>query len=327
MQDTPNDLAHIEALLDFYTESGVDCLLGDQPVDWFELSERQSAQRRQDQASAPGIRQNTHQNTHHAGHEGMQSGRQAPATGTPVPAAARAPMQAHAGQGPAGQAPVPGNAPGNGPGNMPAASGPTAVIPDHEIVATARDMAASAATLEDLRACLEAFDGCNLKLTAKKLVFSDGNPSAKLMFVGEAPGRDEDLQGKPFVGRSGQLLDRMLAAIGLDRSSAYIANVVPWRPPGNRTPTPQETEICRPFITRQIELVDPDVLVFLGAASAKTLLGVQDGIRKMRGRWMTYEAAGRQISAIATYHPAYLLRSPLEKRLSWRDFMEVKSRL
>ncbi|GAB2185564.1 uracil-DNA glycosylase [Roseibium sp. LAB1] len=205
--------------------------------------------------------------------------------------------------------------------------GQAPVLPDREIIAAARDLAASAPTLEELRNCLGAFEGCNLKLTAKKLVFADGNPQARLMFVGEAPGRDEDLQGLPFVGRSGQLLDRMLGAIGLDRSSAYIANVVPWRPPGNRTPTPQETEICKPFILRQIELVNPDVLVFLGAASAKTLLGVQDGIRKMRGRWMTYPCKGREISAIATYHPAYLLRSPLEKRLSWRDFLAIKQKL
>lgn len=191
----------------------------------------------------------------------------------------------------------------------------------------AREQASSTGSLADLRACLEAFDGCNLKRTAKSLVFADGNPDARVMFIGEAPGRDEDLQGKPFVGRSGQLLDRMLKAIGLDRSQVYIANTVPWRPPGNRTPTPQETEICRPFIQREIELVNPDVVVFLGAASAKTLLGVQDGIRKMRGRWMTYPVAGRQVAALATYHPAYLLRSPLEKRLSWRDFLSVKSKL
>eukprot|EP00903_Cladosiphon_okamuranus_P001108 g1106.t1 len=206
-------------------------------------------------------------------------------------------------------------------------AGSPAVLPDAAIIAAARDLAAGAATLEDLQGCLAAFEGCNLKLTAKKLVFADGNPQARLMFVGEAPGRDEDLQGKPFVGRSGQLLDRMLGAIGLDRSSAYIANVVPWRPPGNRTPTPQETEICKPFILRQIELVNPDVLVFLGAASAKTLLGVEDGIRKMRGRWMAYPGKGKEIAAIATYHPAYLLRSPLEKRLSWRDFLSIKARL
>lgn len=200
-------------------------------------------------------------------------------------------------------------------------------MPDRETIASARDLAASAASLADLKACLQTFEGCNLKLTAKTLVFGDGNPEARLMLVGEAPGRDEDLQGKPFVGRSGQLLDRMLAAIGVDREAAYIANVVPWRPPGNRTPTPQETEICKPFIKRQIELVNPDVLVFLGAASAKNLLGVQDGIRKMRGRWMNYALPDREIAAVATYHPAYLLRSPLEKRLSWRDFLSIRARL
>ncbi|MES0880095.1 uracil-DNA glycosylase [Roseibium sp. SCPC14] len=279
-------------------DSGVDCFLGDDPVDWFELTNEQLRQRQQAQS----VQALPHANRGQPD-PGSQRAQQSFAAN---PAQARTPPPAVARPAPAGQA---------------------AVIPDKEIVSAARDLAASAATLDDLRACLEAFDGCNLKLTAKKLVFSDGNPSAKLMFVGEAPGRDEDLQGKPFVGRSGQLLDRMLEAIGLDRSSAYIANVVPWRPPGNRTPTPQETEICKPFITRQIELVNPDVLVFLGAASAKTLLGVQDGIRKMRGRWMTYPGQGREIAAIATYHPAYLLRSPLEKRLSWRDFLSIHAKL
>lgn len=201
------------------------------------------------------------------------------------------------------------------------------VLPDALAVQSARDMAGAAPTLDSLRECLSTFEGCNLRLTAKNLVFSDGNPDARVMFVGEAPGRDEDLQGRPFVGRSGQLLDKMLSAIKLGRSDVYIANVVPWRPPGNRTPTPQETEICKPFIARQIELVAPDILVFLGAASAKTFLGVQDGIRKLRGRWMTYETGSRQTACIATYHPAYLLRSPLEKRHSWRDFQSLRDKL
>ena len=135
-----------------------------------------------------------------------------------------------------------------------------------------------AATLDELRQSMARFDGCNLKFTAKNLVFADGNPEAALMLVGEAPGRDEDIEGLPFVGRSGQLLDRILAAIGLDRSSAYIANVIPWRPPGNRTPTPQETEICRPFIERQIELANPKVLVTLGGPSAKVLLNTTEGV-------------------------------------------------
>jgi len=158
-------------------------------------------------------------------------------------------------------------------------------------------------------------------------VFADGNPQARVMFVGEAPGFEEDQSGKPFVGRSGKLLDRMMAAIGLDRTSAYIANVVPWRPPGNRTPTPQETAICLPFIRRQIELANPDILVCLGGPSAQTLLGIRDGITRTRGRWFPYDTGTREIRAIATFHPAFLLRSPLQKRLAWRDFMAIRKAL
>lgn len=191
----------------------------------------------------------------------------------------------------------------------------------------AREQARSAKSLEELRGLLEAFDGCALKATASRLVFADGAPDARVMFVGEAPGRDEDIQGKPFVGRSGQLLDRMLAAIGLDRTKAYIANVVPWRPPGNRDPTPQEITICRPFIERQIELVGPKVLVCLGARSAQALLGVTDGILKLRGRWLDHDLAGQRIRAIATLHPAYLLRQPVQKRLAWRDFRAIRAAL
>ncbi len=198
--------------------------------------------------------------------------------------------------------------------------------PDAAIMA-AREAAAAAASLDDLRAMLGRFEGCALRFTAKQLVFADGNPHARVMLVGEAPGRDEDLAGLPFVGRSGQLLDRMLAAIGLDRKSVYIANVVPWRPPGNRTPTPQESQICLPFIKRQIELADPDILVCLGGPSAAALLGMTDGIRKFRGRWRTYHTGTREIRAIATFHPAYLLRSPLEKRFAWRDFQAIRAAL
>lgn len=177
-----------------------------------------------------------------------------------------------------------------------------------------------AATLEDLRACLARFEGCGLKATATQLVFGDGNPKAKIMFVGEAPGADEDRQGVPFVGRAGRLLDKMLDAIGLDRSRVYIANIVPWRPPGNRTPTPAETAACLPFTRRQIELVDPKILICLGAPSAQTLLGGKDGILRMRGRWLTYHlAGGKDIPALAMLHPAYLLRQPSQKKLAWHD--------
>jgi DNA polymerase len=302
LQHFPDDPRQLEALLEFYAGVGVDCFLGDEAVDWFELTKAQAAQRIGVGPAGQSVSQRT---------PPVQQ------AGTASPPAKAAPYLAPAQQIP--QA-VPAAVPL-------AASGQSAVLPDKVVIDAARDLAASATSLEELRACLEAFEGCNLKLTAKTLVFADGNPQARLMFVGEAPGRDEDLQGLPFVGRSGQLLDRMLEAIGLDRTAAYIANVVPWRPPGNRTPTPQETEICKPFIVRQIELVNPDVLVFLGAASAKTLLGVQDGIRKMRGHWMSYPGSSKEIAAIATYHPAYLLRSPLEKRLSWRDFLAIKQKL
>lgn len=214
------------------------------------------------------------------------------------------------------------------PDAPPARAPSTATVPDEAQAALARQLAASASTLDELRQHMAAFDGCNLKFTAKTMVFADGNPNAELMLVGEAPGRDEDIEGLPFVGRSGRLLDRMLAAIGLDRTSAYIANVIPWRPPGNRTPTPHETEICRPFIERQIELVNPKVLVNLGGPSAKTLLNTSEGILRLRGNWRVHTtASGIAIPAMPTLHPAYLLRTPAHKKLAWRDFLEVKAKL
>jgi DNA polymerase len=208
-----------------------------------------------------------------------------------------------------------------------ASASPAAPPAPDQAAMAAREAARRATTLAELRAVLERFEGCPLKATATQLVFADGNPEARLMFVGEAPGRDEDIEGLPFVGRSGKLLDRMLTAIGLDRSSAYIANIVPWRPPGNRTPTPQESQICLPFIARQIELVDPDVLVCLGGPSAQTLLGIKDGITKTRGRWFTYDTGKREVRAMPTFHPAFLLRSPLQKRFAWRDFLAIKKAL
>jgi uracil-DNA glycosylase len=214
------------------------------------------------------------------------------------------------------------------PAAVPAAPprGEAAAAPEAAI-ASAREAARTAPTLEALRALLETFDGCALKSTATRLVFADGNPAARIMFVGEAPGREEDLEGLPFVGRSGKLLDRMIGAIGLDRTRAYIANVIPWRPPGNRTPTPVETQTCLPFIQRQIELVDPDVLVTLGNPSTQTLLGTREGIMKTRGRWVDYDTGTRTIRAIATFHPAYLLRSPSYKRLAWQDLRAIAKAL
>src|SRR6476646_10809434 len=205
----------------------------------------------------------------------------------------------------------------------PAVAAPPA--PDAAVMA-AREAARSASSLEELRAILDRFDGCGLKGSASRLVFADGTPGSKLMLVGEAPGAEEDKQGLPFVGRSGQLLDRMLAAIGLDRTTVYIANIVPWRPPGNRTPTPVETQICLPFVQRQIELSNPDVLVTIGQPSTGALLGVQ-GIMKNRGRWFPFQTGTREIRAMPMLHPAYLLRSPIGKRLAWRDMLAIKKAL
>jgi uracil-DNA glycosylase family 4 len=284
-------------LLDFYLEAGVDAWVGEEPVDRFAAV---------DVPSPPPER--------------ARSIREADRVGGNSPEcdptrSARSLSSGRASRGPVGadHPPLSGE-------------GKNLVAPDAAAMA-AREAAKSAQTLDELRAILEKFDGCALKATATRLVFADGNPQAKLMLVGEAPGRDEDIEGLPFVGRSGKLLDRMLAAIGLDRSSVYIANIVPWRPPGNRTPTPQESAICLPFILRQIELVDPDILVCLGGPSAQTLLGIKDGITKIRGRWFTFDTGKREIRALATFHPAFLLRSPLQKRFAWRDFLAIKKAL
>jgi uracil-DNA glycosylase family 4 len=187
-----------------------------------------------------------------------------------------------------------------------------------------RSRIAQAASLAELEAMVAQFEGCALKRTAKSLCFARGNQEARLMLIGEAPGRDEDLQGKPFVGRAGQLLDRMLAAIGLAEEHVYITNTIYWRPPGNRTPTPQEVEACAPFLARQIELLSPQVLVLLGSAAAKSILGTSEGIMRLRGKWLTHQSAGRSIATLATLHPAYLLRKPEDKRHAWRDLLMVK---
>ncbi|HHV68746.1 uracil-DNA glycosylase [Brucella intermedia] len=201
-------------------------------------------------------------------------------------------------------------------------------LPDTAQIALAREAAAQASTLDELREKLAAFDGCNLKFTAKNLCFADGDPSSDIMFIGEAPGRDEDMEGLPFVGKSGQLLNRMIESIGLKRESVYIANTIPWRPPGNRTPTTLETELCRPFIERQIELAAPKVLVALGGPAGKALTGATEGILRLRGNWKIHRTpSGIEIPVMPTLHPAYLLRTPAQKRFAWRDFLAVKLKL
>jgi uracil-DNA glycosylase family 4 len=271
MPIAPDPAPTVQQLLAFYLEAGVDCALGEVPVN--RLADPDVAPAPRAAAPAP------------------------PRSLTPPPPAAAV------------------------------AARTEAMVAPEAAINSAREAARTAPTLEALRQLLENFDGCALKHTATRLVFSDGNPQARVMFVGEAPGRDEDIEGLPFVGRSGKLLDRMIAAIGLDRSQAYIANVIPWRPPGNRTPTPQETQICLPFIQRQIELVNPDLLVTLGNPSTQTLLQTREGIMRTRGKWFDYDTGTRSIRAIATFHPAYLLRSPSYKRMSWQDLRAIAKAL
>ena len=196
-----------------------------------------------------------------------------------------------------------------------------------EAVMAARAQAGRAASLDELQAMLRAFEGCGLKATAKSLCFYRGAAKARVMVIGEAPGRDEDLAGKPFVGKAGQLLDKMLSAIGLDEASVHITNVVYWRPPGNRTPTPLETQICQPFLERQIELVAPDILLCVGGAAAKQVLDTPEGIMRLRGKWREVASGSRAVRAMATLHPAYLLRTPAAKRMAWRDLMAVRDAL
>lgn len=185
----------------------------------------------------------------------------------------------------------------------------------------------AAASLAELGAALSAFDGCGLKSTAKSLCLYRGAETASLMIIGEAPGREEDLAGKPFVGPAGQLLDRMLAAIGLKEDQVHITNIVYWRPPGNRTPAPQEALACAPFLTRQIELVSPQLILLLGGAAAKHMLATEEGIMKLRGKWREIESSGRLVKTMATLHPAYVLRAPASKRQVWRDLLALKAAL
>ncbi|EJF86634.1 uracil-DNA glycosylase [Bartonella rattimassiliensis] len=189
------------------------------------------------------------------------------------------------------------------------------------------ESAKNAKTLDELKSALLAFNGCSLKLTAKNTCFSDGTAGSPLMLIGEAPGREEDLQGIPFVGKAGMLLNKILASIGLTRNNVYIANTIPWRPPGNRTPTPREVALCRPFIERHIYLARPRVLIALGGVAAQLLTGSQNGIIRTRGKWHIYESEDIKIPVMPTFHPAYLLRTPSQKKLTWMDFLEVKNHL
>ncbi|WP_296706937.1 uracil-DNA glycosylase [Rhodoblastus sp.] len=291
------DRGTLAAVLRWYADMGVDCALGEAPVDRFALSLRP-----------------------------------APEPVAAIEAEAALPPEAsdfapfEAARRPTPAAPPSARAPVVPPPPRPSFA-PAAALSHDSAAASAREQAESAQSLEELRERLAAFDGCALKNSATQLVFADGAPDARIMIVGEGPGADEDRIGRPFVGRAGQLLDKMLAAIGLDRTKVYIANVVPWRPPGNRAPTPQELALCLPFIRRQIELVAPDFLVPLGASAAQTLLGEKEGIMRLRGHWRDYPCGDKVIRALPMLHPAYLLRAPMKKAQAWRDLRALKHAL
>jgi len=241
------------------------------------------------------------------------------ATGAPAATAGQGPDIWSSPTGPATPAPMPAPA---GPADRPL---PATLLPSAgRVAASAREIAAACRSVAEIEAALRTFDGCALKETALNLCLADGNPAAELMLIGEAPGAEEDRQGKPFVGPSGQLLDRMLAYIGLDRTSVYITNSIYWRPPGNRTPTAAEIAACQPFLERQIELIRPKLIVFVGGIAARGLLGVKEGVTKLRGRRLLYRLAdGSTIPAMVMFHPAYLLRQPAHKRLAWRDLLTI----
>ena len=298
MQETLSEAA-LTALLDWYRAIGVDEAVGDVAVDW---------RQRGDAAPGNGFR---------------LSG----ATEAARPAMAAFPREGRASLIP--QAPQAGRAPPAPVRPAPQLHAPRAfstAAPDAAVMA-ARTAAREAATLDQLGATLAGFDGCGLKATAKNLCFYRGVPKSRLMLIGEAPGRDEDLEGKPFVGRAGQLLDKMLGAIGMTERDVHVTNIVYWRPPGNRTPTPQEAQVCRPFLERQVELVSPDLVVLLGGAAAKHILDVAEGIMRTRGRLREVEIGSHKVRAMATLHPAYLLRTPAAKRLAWRDLLAIKAAL
>ena len=284
----------MDELLHFYAESGLDIALSEEPVDQFAASEKAESLRKQQLSQMAAQRQPQN-----------------------------APRQAQANQRPTNAAPTARSAP-------PPAFAPSTsqTVPDAQQIALARESAASASTLQELRERLAAFDGCGLKFTAKNLCFEDGNPDAAIMFVGDVPGRDEDMEGLPFAGRTGQLFDNMLSAIGLTREQTYLANMICWRPPGNRIPTPLEIELCQPFIERQIALANPKIIVSFGGPATKLLTNAADTILRVRGNWLSHAtAAGVQIPVMPSLHPAYLLRSPAQKRFAWQDLLSVKTKL
>ncbi|HEY9080270.1 uracil-DNA glycosylase [Magnetovibrio sp.] len=286
-------LHHPADVLAWYLDAGVDEAVGEEPLDRYALVREAQAQR---DAEAQALLKDA--NAGHAAHHAAHS---AQTGGVPTPAGRAGPAQVRPSDGGVGE----------------------------EAMKSAVKLAREAKNLDELRAVLQDFDGCPLKKTAMNLVFGDGNPDARLVLIGEAPGADEDRQGVPFVGASGQLLDKMLASIGLNRSDVFISNTVFWRPPGNRTPNSGEIAVCLPFVERMIELIDPAILITVGGPATHSLLAQQGSVSRLRGRWFTYETGrmSHPIAASAIYHPAYLLRTPAHKREAWSDLIAIKAKL
>ncbi len=287
------DSAELAALLHFYADAGVEWLLEDEPVDRIaEFAQQQAARaNRQPQQQVPAAQQQT---------------------------------QIQGDSAPAQQAKV---APGRAAPPPPRPSSTPVAIPDDQAIAAARFAADSARSLDELKSAMEAFGSCNLKHGARSTVFASGNASSGIMVIGPMPNADDDRDGMPFSGRQGQMLDRMLAAIGLSRDTVLLSNAVPWRPPGNRTPSPAEMEICRPFIERQIALVEPKLMLLLGNFTAKCLIGGDASIFSMRGSWRDVTVGNTTVSTLASLHPQDLMAAPANKALAWQDLLVFKARL
>ena len=286
-----NDLspAELAALLHFHADAGVEWLLEEDAVDRFAEFEAMKAARQGARAAQPRVEV------------------QQPATQpTKQPERRQAAPQAAA--------------PVASPRSVPA-------IPDEQAIEQARFAAESARSFAELKTALEAFNSCNLKNSARSTIFASGTPEGRVMVIGPMPSADDDREGAPFAGRIGQLLDKMLAAIGLQRDGILLTNVIPWRPPGNRAPSAPETEICRPFIERQIELAEPKALLLLGNFTARHFFASNETIHGLRGQWRDVTIAGRAIPAIASLHPQELLTAPINKRLAWNDLLAFKTRI
>jgi len=290
------DPSELAALLHFYADSGVEWLVEDEPVDRFAQFAAQKAAQAEARMPATARQQQPAQNesapTSRTGGASRAQNRTAPAARSAAPP------------------PI-----------------PSVAVPDGGAVASARFAAESARSLAELKTALEAFNGCNLKNGARSTVFASGDPALGIMVIGPMPNAEDDRDGIPFSGRQGQLLDKMLGAIGLAREAVMLTNVIPWRPPGNRMPSDAEIEICRPFLERQVALAEPKLLLLLGNFPARFFLGANGTIHSLRGQWRDLSFAGLSLSAIATLHPQELLAAPANKALAWQDLLAFKMRL